>query len=116
MKWISCEKIKCLINKNRLKMNWQNYGKLYNMQVRCNDLWNRKILSNNELAELKKLDFARTKLHGELTNTFIEDNDFTNCVYKSVRRAIAMIMEEDYGYRQLNKLEMLKTAEVREGE
>lgn len=106
-KWISAETVKDLLSKGRLKINYDDYGKLYNMQVKCYSLWDGSKLSGSEIEELKKLDIDRTNLHGKITNDVIKDNnlDVTKGIYDSVRRGIALMMEEDYNISLKNNIE-----------
>jgi len=81
--WISAEDVKCLLDMGKLKMNYEDYWKLYYMQVIC---WREGV---------EKLDVIRADLHGKITNDIIKDNNLTNGIYQSVRRGIALLIEND---------------------
>lgn len=102
--WLSPEDVKDEITKGRLKINYDEYEKLYDMQVKCYALWDGTPLTTEQVETLKQLDVVRTTLHGEITNTVIKDNDLdvTKGIYDSVRRGIALMMEEDYKHNKKN--------------
>jgi len=96
--WVSPDNIKDLINRGRLKMNYEDYGKLYDMHVKCKPLWQGDSLTDRQIAELKKLDTVRAELHGKITKEIIDGNKealpYVN--YDDIRRGIAKLIEEDY--------------------